>query len=182
MDGKADPLVRHDLAVLLIKQDRDQSGLPVVTVNDIWALPGPEHELQGGLGEEREPLRVVCVSVQAVPGEEVSRMRFDEEAFAAVRVAEPHRAADGPVIPRHLQVVVAGLQVPDIGVPHAGVLRQDDLDSVPAQLQFAAQPGYHIARAAGAHSGATITTYIAYPPRNTRGSCCTHPHGRVQRR
>jgi hypothetical protein len=36
--------------------------------------------------------------------------------------------------------------------------------------------------AAGAHSGATIATYIAYPPRNTRGSCCTHPHGRVQRR
>src|SRR5215831_14826167 len=35
VDGIADSLVRHDLAILLIEQHRDEPGLPVVAVNDI---------------------------------------------------------------------------------------------------------------------------------------------------
>jgi hypothetical protein len=47
-------------------------------------MSGPEHELQGGLGKEREPLRVIPVSVQALPAKEISRrVRLDEEAFPA---------------------------------------------------------------------------------------------------
>jgi hypothetical protein len=149
MDGVADPLVRHGPGVLLRQQDRDEPGLPVVAVNDIGTLTGPGHELQRRLGEEREPLRVVSVPVQALPAEEAGgRVRLDEIAFPAVRVAEPHRAADRPAVPRHPQVVVARPQVPDLRLPHAGVLGQDDLDRVPPEFQFPAETGHHIAEPA----------------------------------
>ena len=38
VDGVADPLIRHRLPVLLIQQDRNQAGLPVVAVDDVGAL------------------------------------------------------------------------------------------------------------------------------------------------
>src|SRR6266566_3455687 len=43
VDGVADFLSRHDPGVLLMQQDRDEPGLPVVAVNDIGTLtiPGP---------------------------------------------------------------------------------------------------------------------------------------------
>jgi hypothetical protein len=70
VDGVADLLVRHNLAVLLGQQDRYQAGLPVVAADDVGALAGPGHELERRRGEEREPLRVVGVPVQAVPVKE----------------------------------------------------------------------------------------------------------------
>jgi hypothetical protein len=102
VDGITNPLARHGLAVLLTQQDRDESRLPVVAMDDVGTLADLEHEFGRRLGKEREPLRVIPVSVEAVPAEEVGRrMRLDEKAFAPAGVAEPHGAVDCFLIPRH---------------------------------------------------------------------------------
>src|SRR5262245_48304750 len=104
-------------------------------MNNIGALIGMEHELDRRLGKEDEPLGVVRIPVQAFPTEEVGRrMRLDEKALPPVCVAEPYRAPDRASIPRHPQVVMARRQIPDLRVPQAPVLRQDDLDWVSADL------------------------------------------------
>src|SRR5215471_13385039 len=145
VNGVAHLLVRHDRTVLLTEQDRDESGLPVMAMNDIGALISVDHEFDGSLGEESESFGIVCVSVQAFPAEEVCcRMWLYEETLPPARVAEPYRAEDSAVVPGHPQIVVAGCQAPDIGVTQAGVLRQDDLDRVSSYLEFAAQTRYHI--------------------------------------
>src|SRR5208282_977957 len=124
--GVTHSLVRHRRAVLLVKQYRDEPGLPVMAMNDIGTLISPEHKLERCPRKEREALRIVPVPIQAVAAEEVvCRVRLDEKTLAPVHVTEPYRAVNCPLIPRHPQVPVAGLQAPDIGVPHAGILRQD---------------------------------------------------------
>jgi hypothetical protein len=51
-------------------------------MNDIGMLTGPVQELDCRLGKEREPLRVIPISVEVVPAEEVGRrVRLDEKHF-----------------------------------------------------------------------------------------------------
>lgn len=45
----------------------------------------------------------------------------------------------------------------DLVVAHTVVLRQNDVNSMPPQLQLAAEAEDHFPEAAGAHSGVTIT-------------------------
>jgi len=55
----ADPLAGHaEVLVDLIQQHRHGRGLPVVAVDHLGPFPGLEHELQGRLGQEREPGRM----------------------------------------------------------------------------------------------------------------------------
>jgi hypothetical protein len=170
-----DPLVRHRMPVLLTQQHRDQAGVPVVAMDDIRALAGLQQELQRRLGKEREPCNVVVISVQQVPAEEViRRVRLDEKALPAVHEPEPHGAVHRPAVPWHPQVMIDGLQAPDIALPHAGVHREDDLHRVPPDLQLTAQAEYHTpsppAFATGAHSGATITMYTTHLRRQNPGN------------
>src|SRR5262249_60835447 len=65
VDRVTDPLERQYLAVLLVQQHGHQPGLPVVAVDDIWALAGLEQEFQRGLREQGEPLGIVVIPVQA---------------------------------------------------------------------------------------------------------------------
>jgi hypothetical protein len=141
--------VRHVPLVLFAEDDRDQPGRPVVAVDDVRPLSGLAHELDGGAGKECESLGVVAVPVQAPPAEDIRcRMRLNEKAFPPVRVAEPDGAAHRAAVPRHPQITVAGLQAPNAVVPHAGVLRQDDLDRVSPEFQFAAEARHRIAEPA----------------------------------
>ena len=157
VDRVADPLVGQHLAVLLIQQHRHQPGLPVMAVDDIRPLVGLEHELKGRLGKEAEPLGVVRVPIQQIPVEEVvRRVRLDEKALAAMHMAKPHRAADRPAMPGHPQIRIADLQIPDIAIAHAGILRQHDLHRVAPDLQLPAQPGHHITQPARLRRGSTL--------------------------
>jgi len=56
-----------------------------VTVDDLRALAGLQHELERRLGKEREPADVIIrpVELPAVK-EPVGRVRLDEEALAAL--------------------------------------------------------------------------------------------------
>ena len=109
-----------------------------------------------------------------------------KKAFPAVHGAGPHRAADGPAVPRHRQVVVAGLQVRTSGYRRLAYFGTMISTACPRCSSSRLNPDTTSPRppalAAGAHSGATMTTYIVPPLRNTRGSCRVHVHGRVQRR
>ncbi len=150
VDGVADALMGEPGAgVDLVEQHRHQRGLPVVRVNHVGALVALQHELERRLAEEREALRVVPEAVVGAAVEvALRRVRLDEEALAAVHEPEPDSARDRPAIPRHPQVVIDDMQVPDLVVAHAVVLRQDDLDRVAADLQFAAQAEHHVRQTA----------------------------------
>ena len=142
VDGIADTLTGHaEVPVDLVQQHRHGRRLPVVAVDHLGPLAGLPHELQGRLGQEREPGRIIRRAVQVAPAEELVRaVRVDEEALPAVHEPEPHRAVHGPAVPGHPQVLIGDREPEDLVVVHAVVFRQDDLDGVAAQLQLPAQP------------------------------------------
>src|SRR6266581_2898540 len=133
--GQADPLRVHASAlVLLVQQHRNESGLPVVAMDDVRPLAGLEHELHGRLAEEREAGRVVLIAVVAAALEEaVGRVRLDEIALPAVHETEPHRAVHRPAVPG-----------------------KDDLHGVPADLQLATQPEHDLAQATSLRDRSTF--------------------------
>ena len=56
VNSQTDPLLLHpERLIELEQQDRNESGLPVVAVNDLRPLAGPEHELERRPAEERKP-------------------------------------------------------------------------------------------------------------------------------
>jgi len=135
-------------AIELVEHHWHQRRLPVVGVEDVGPLAGLEEELERRLGEEGEPHVLVREAVVRAPLEEVIvGVRLNEEALAAVHEAKPDGAPDAVVEPRDPEVLVAHLQAPDVVVPHAVVLREDDLHRVPADLQLAAQAEDHVAEA-----------------------------------
>ena len=74
VDGIANTLIAHaEVLVDLIQQHRHGRGLPVVAVDYLGPLAGLEHELQGRLGQEREPGHIVRRAVQVAPVEELVR-------------------------------------------------------------------------------------------------------------
>ena len=84
--GVADARVGHaHVLVYLVEQDRHQTGLPVVTMNDFGPLAAFQHEFQRCPAEEGEALVVVLVSIKHAAMKEILiRVRFDEEAPAAM--------------------------------------------------------------------------------------------------
>ena len=73
VDGKqgADGLVLLRAHIERPEEHRNQSGLPVVGMDDVWVPIQVQQGLQDGLGEEGEALAVVIVPVAAVPVEVV---------------------------------------------------------------------------------------------------------------
>ena len=68
MDRKQDAQIlaaRHFVPVEFLQKYGNQSGLPVVTVQDVRLEIDMLQDLQNGLTEERETLRVIKVAVQA---------------------------------------------------------------------------------------------------------------------
>ena len=60
---------RHFVPVELLQEYRDQRGLPVIAVQDVGLEIDMLQDLQNGLAEERETLRVIEIAVQAFPAE-----------------------------------------------------------------------------------------------------------------
>src|ERR1019366_9020227 len=134
------PRMSHPRVLIhLIEQHRHQAGPPIMAENDGWVLVALEHELQGGLAKESEPLVVIHLPVERAAVEEVMvGMRLDEKALAAMHEAEIDAAMHGVIVPRHPQVFERELQVEDLVMPQAIVFGQDDLDRVAANLQLPA--------------------------------------------
>jgi hypothetical protein len=140
MQRVANPRMSHSRVLIhLVKQHRHQTDLPIVAVNDVRVLVALEHELQRGPAEECEPLVVIHLPVKRAAIEEVVMgMRLNEEALAAMHEAEIDTAMHGVFVPRNPQVFEREPQVEDLVMPQAIVFGQDDLDRIPANLQFPA--------------------------------------------
>src|SRR5580704_11489761 len=111
---------------------------PDVLVNIQIFLAGPGPRVIGAHAASRELAELA--RTDGPQSEGAAKRRLYSPVVRMVKdvpvaLAEPHRAADRPSIPRHPQVVVAGLEAPDIGVAHAGVLRHENLDRVSPELQ-----------------------------------------------
>jgi len=125
-----------------------------MTMDDVGAAIILEQKLQRRLAEKREPAHIVREAIKMAAIEEiVLGMGLDEEAFAAVNEAEPHRAMNSAVVPGHPQIFHADLQSPDLVVAHAIVFRQDDVNLVAADFQLPAQAEDHIAQSANFRYG-----------------------------
>ena len=132
MDGVADPRVRHPgVLVYFIEQDGNQTGLPVVTMDDLRVFISFEHEFQCCAAEECKTRDIVVVSVKQSAVEEiVLRMRINEEAFQVVGKSKINVAGNLPVVIGNQQVPVALRESADPVVTHAVILGEDDLDGV----------------------------------------------------
>ena len=105
--------------------------------------------LQCGLHKEAKAHHIVGVAVEVLAREEVvGGVRLDEKALAPVHPPEEDRAMNGPSIPRYPQVLVADLQIPDVAVGHAGVLREHHLDALTPALQLVAEPKHDVSQPA----------------------------------
>ena len=72
VQGVADARMSHAQALIhFVEQHRHQTCLPVVAVDDVRVLSSLVHELERSTGEESEPLRIIAVTVQFAPAEEV---------------------------------------------------------------------------------------------------------------
>ncbi len=136
---KANTRVTHaEVLINLVEEHRHQGSLPIMTVNDVRVLSRFEHEFERGAGEESEPLDIVMVAVKNAAIEEiVMRMGIDEETFESLHEAEINVAMNPLVMVRNRKITVGFGEAPDAIVTHAIVFRQDDLDRIAANAEFA---------------------------------------------
>jgi len=114
-------------------------------MEDVRALAGLVQVFHRRPAEEGKAHRVVVETVKRTTVEKiVLRVGLDEKALAPVDKAEPHGAGHGRAVPRHPEIFIDFMQAPDLVVPHAIVLGQNDLDRVPTDLDLTAQPVDHI--------------------------------------
>ncbi len=148
--GVANAGVGHPQVLVHIEEEhRNETRLPVVTVDDIRVPARLQHEFESRPAEKGEPLRVVPVTIVYAPVEEVVvRMRVDEKALSAMDKAEENGAVDPLVVERDMEIAVHLLEPVDLVVTHAVVFRQNDLHGVSSQLELMAQPVDDIAEAA----------------------------------
>ena len=146
VNGMAGALVFHAVKTVdLVKKYRCKRRLPVVRMNDVGTLVGFQHELESRLGKEGHPHMFVGITIVGAALEKIIlRVRIDKIAFPAMHKAEPDRARNSAAVPGYPQVVIGWLQPPDVVIPHAVILGQNDLDGVAANLQFSAQAKNHI--------------------------------------
>ncbi len=145
-----DPRMPHPkLLINLVEQHRHEACLPVVTMDDVRVLVAFEHELQRGAAEEREALIVVVLAVERATVEKiVLAVRVNEEALPTVHKTEEDRAMDRAAIPRHPQILIRDLQPKNLVVTQAIVFREDDLDGIATNFQFATQAEDDVAQPA----------------------------------
>src|SRR5207247_8869756 len=86
VEGVAEPRVRQpSVFVHFIQEDGNQTGLPVVTMNDLRVFISLEHEFQCCAAEEGKTRHIVVMSVkQSEVAEIVLRIRIFEEVFNIV--------------------------------------------------------------------------------------------------
>jgi hypothetical protein len=146
--GIANPGMRHaEILIHIVKQHRNDPGLPVMTVDNVRVLAGLQHKFQGGPAEKDETLRVVVMTVVNASVKEVPvRMGLDEEAFPSVDEPEEDRTVDPVIVKGNLEVVVHPSETVDMIVAHTVVFRKDDLYAVPPQLKFVAEPVNYVCK------------------------------------
>src|SRR5206468_12751005 len=146
VEGVADPRVRHpNVFVHFIQEDGNQTGLPVVTMNDLRVFIRLEYEFQCCAAEEGKTRHIVVMSVKQSAVEEiVLRMRVYEEAFQVADPSKINVAVDLPVEIGNQQVRVALRESRDPVVTHAVILGKDDLDGVSPDRHFLGQALDHI--------------------------------------
>ena len=119
-------------------------------MNHLRPLISLQHELQRGLRQESKPKHIIRRAIQMPTLKEpILRMRLDEKALTPLHKPEPDRAVNRGAEPRNPEIVVCHRQAVDPVIPHAIVLRQDDLDGVAAQLQLTTKPEHHLSQPAG---------------------------------
>lgn len=112
-------------------------------------LAALEHELQRGATKESEALVVVHLTVERAAVEKIMLVvRINEVALPAIHKTEEDRAMDRAAIPRHPQILIRDLQPENLVVAQAIVFREDDLDGVTANLEFATQAEDDVAQPA----------------------------------
>src|SRR5689334_16907558 len=107
------------------EQRRNESGLPVVAMDDIRVLVQFQHQFERGAIEEGESRRIVVMSIKDATVEEMLfGVRLDKEAFHPVNEPEVSVATNPPVVIRHPQVAVDVTKSEDPVIAHAVVLRK----------------------------------------------------------
>src|SRR6266705_6359209 len=161
VEGVADPRVRHpNVFVHFIQEDGNQTGLPVVTMNDLRVFIRLEHEFQCCAAEEGKTRHIVVMSVKQSAVEEiVLRMRIYEEAFQIVDQSKINVAVNllGEIGNR--QVTVALRESPDPVVTHAVILGKNDLDGVSSDRQLVGQALDHIPKTSDFGNRSTFRRY-----------------------
>ena len=128
-----------------------------MAMDNVGVLVAFEHELECCPAKKSKSLVIVPVTVENPPIEEVLiRMRFDEEAFAAMNEAEINAAMNAVIVPGNPQIFERKPQIEDLVVAQAVVFRQDNLDVIPANFQFAAQPKHDVAQSAHFGNGSAF--------------------------
>ena len=161
VEGVADPRVRHpNVFVHFIQEDGNQTGLPVVTMNDLRVFIRLEHEFQCCAAEEGKTRHIVVMSVKQSAVEEiVLRMRIYEEAFQIVDQSKINVAVNLPVEIGNRQVPVALRESPDPVVTHAVILGKNDLDGVSSDRQLVGQALDHIPKTSDFGNRSTFRRY-----------------------
>src|SRR5438552_2001816 len=140
-------MAQADVLINLAKQHRRQPRLPVMTMNDVGLLAALEQELERRTAEKRKALIVIRLAVKNPPMKEVVvRVGFDKKAFAPVNEPKINAAMDRIIIPWHPEIFEGKAQIVNLVVAQTIILRQDDLDGIAANFQFAAEPENDIAQ------------------------------------
>jgi len=97
MKGITDAGMGHAITLVHIKEKyRDDTSLPVVTVDYIGMLVRLEHKLKGRPAKKSKPLGIIAVTVKNTSIKEVPlRMGFDKKAFSSMDETEK----DGAMYP-----------------------------------------------------------------------------------
>jgi hypothetical protein len=145
------------MLVNIEEEDRDDSRLPVMTVNDIRMLVRLQHEFKCCPAEKGEPFRIIVVAVINAAVEKVPvRMGFNEEAFPAVDKPEEDGTVNLVIIEGDPEIAIHLLETVDVIIAHAVVFGEDDLHRVPPYLKLVGEAVYYICQAAHFCNGCTL--------------------------
>jgi hypothetical protein len=158
MESKADARVAHaEVLIDFVEEDGDESGLPIVAMDDVGVFIGLEHELEGGAGEEGEAFGVIGVAVEDAAVEEIAvEMGFDEEAAQAVHPAGEDIAMDPEVMEGDVEIGIGFVETVDAVVAHAVVFGEDDFDGMGAESEFFGEAVDDVGEAADFGGGSAL--------------------------
>jgi hypothetical protein len=141
VNGVHHTLVVHPDAVIdLPKQNRDEGGLPIMAVDDGWALTRFQQELDCGPAKECKAHRIIVGSVKNPTIKEIIvRMGLNEVAPTPMNHAEENGTVYGAPVPRNPKIVERAVKPPNLLIPQTIVFGQYDLDVVSSNLKLAAQ-------------------------------------------
>ena len=156
--GEADARMAHaKMLIDFVKEDGDERGLPIVTMDNVGMLVGLEHELQRGAGEESETFDVVMMAVKNAAIEKiVMGMRVNEETFQPFHEPEVNVAVNPLVMIRHPEIAIGFGKSPDAVVTHAIILGENDFDRVATNAKFSGEALNDVAQAADFRRGSAF--------------------------